>query len=283
MTRFLRMRTYLQDLQAMQAGSYTLLRLYGISRSSGLDPLLFIATIVSIPRFLKTMLTYLRARDGGKFPLRISCLYPILTGWLGVAGTAKGHYFHQDLWAARKILKVRPKQHIDIGSRIDGFVAHILTFMPVTVIDIRQLDSDILGLTFVQGDATNLSGFADNSVESLSSLHAVEHFGLGRYGDPIDPNACFKAMREMARVLRPGGRLYFSVPIGIERLEFNAHRVFSPKTILDTFRELDFVSFAAVDDAGDFRDCVEPDDFINANHACGLFEFTKKGRQDRYV
>ena len=257
---------------------YIVRRMYETTYQWGLNPLQFILMILGIPRFLKMLLSYYRAWDGGRFPLRITSLSPIAVQWQRLAGETTGHYFHQDLWAARKIFEACPKQHIDIGSRIDGFAAHILTFMPITILDIRPLESDVIGLTFVQGDASTLSGFADNSVESLSSLHAVEHFGLGRYGDEVDPVACFNSMREMVRVLKGGGSLYFSVPIGAEHLVFNAYRVFSPRTILEAFGELELVSFAAVDDAGDFHDQVEPEDFIAAKFACGLFEFTKKGR-----
>ena len=242
----------------------------------GLDLMQFTLAVLNTPRFIRTMVAYRRRWKGGKFPLHIGLLYPQLTDWLDSAGVANGHYFHQDLWASRKIYEIQPKKHIDIGSRIDGFVAHVLTFMPITVIDVRPLKSDIPTLTFAQADATNLSGFADDSVESLSSLCAVEHFGLGRYGDLVDPDACFVVMREMARILQPGGRLYLSVPIGIERLEFNAHRVFSPKTIIDTFKGFEIVSFAAVDDEGNFRDNVKPEDFLNARSTFGLFEFTKR-------
>jgi hypothetical protein len=56
-------------------------------------------------------------------------------------------------------------------------VAHVLSFMPVSVMDIRPLTSNVPGLTFVQADAINLLGISDGSVESLSSLHATEHFG----------------------------------------------------------------------------------------------------------
>jgi hypothetical protein len=120
-----------------------------------------------------------------------------------------------------------------------------------------------------------LSSLADHSVESLSSLHAVEHFGLGRYGDHIDPRGCFRAMQSLARVLRVGGTLYFSVPIGRERLEFNAHRIFSPATILDSFRGLTLKSFAAVDDDGLLDPHATPEGYSAARYACGLFEFSK--------
>ena len=164
---------------------------------------------------------------------------------------------------------------MDIGSRIDGFVAHLLTFMPVTLIDVRPLPASVPGLDFVCADATSLSGLADQSVDSLSSLHAVEHFGLGRYGDHVDPDGWRKVMLSMQRVLRPGGRLYLSVPVGSERLCFNAHRVFSPGRVLDVLAGLVLVSFAGVDDAGRFLTDIQPDSLASQEYACGFFEFTK--------
>jgi hypothetical protein len=115
----------------------------------------------------------------------------------------------------------------------------------------------------------------DDSVESLSSLHAVEHFGLGRYGDPLDPLACFTAMRAFARVLAPGGHLYFSVPIGVERVEFNAHRIFDPVRVLDTFAALELVEFNVIAGDGTFRAGVDPADFRDVADSTGLFVFTK--------
>jgi len=201
-------------------------------------------------------------------------MLPVLGDRYQSAGTL-GHYFHQDLWAARRIHSRGPRIHVDIGSRIDGFVAHLLVFMPVTVIDVRPLASVVAGLAFVQEDATALSSFQDDSIDSLSSLHAVEHFGLGRYGDPVDPGASLKIVSALARVLKPGGRLYFSVPVGRERLEFNAHRVFAPRTIADAFARLRLVSFAGIDDQGALRDPCKLDDLARSDYACGLYEFTK--------
>jgi hypothetical protein len=227
-----------------------------------------------VPAFLRDAAAYRRAHDGGAFPLRLGALLPILGDRYESAG-ALGHYFHQDLWAARRIHDRRPPRHVDIGSRVDGFIAHLLVFMPVTVIDVRPLTSHVAGLSFVQEDATSLRSFADDSIDSISSLHAVEHFGLGRYGDPVDPSASFKMMDTLARVLKPQGRLYFSVPVGRERLEFNAHRVFAARTVLDAFARLRLVSFAAVDDSGILRDPCSVDEVEGAHLACGLYEFTK--------
>jgi hypothetical protein len=220
-------------------------------------------------------LEYQRLNTSSTFPLRLADAFPILTDRYASAGLAEGHYFHQDLWAAKKIFHERPGAHVDIGSRIDGFVAHLLTFMPVTVVDIRSLISKIDGLTYLQDDATSLSMLQANSVSSLSSLHAAEHFGLGRYADPIDPTACFKFMDSLQRVLALRGKLYFSVPVGRERLEFNAHRVFSPATILDRFSRLRLESFSFVGDDGSLYVDQEPRTLPASEMACGLFEFTK--------
>ncbi len=196
------------------------------------------------------------------------------------AGIQDPHYFYQDLWAARRVFRAGPTRHVDIGSRLDGFVAHLLAFMPVEVVDIRPLASTVDGLTFRQADATNLEGFEDNSVESLSSLHAVEHFGLGRYGDPVYPEAWRKALGSMARVLEPQGHLYLSVPVGRERVVFNAHRVFDPVSIVNALDGLELKSFALVDDQGRFHEQADPEAARSLEYGCGLFEFEKPDNED---
>ena len=228
-----------------------------------------------LPRFWREARQYGRAAAGGAFPLDRHELAPILYDYGAEAGVAYGHYFHQDLWAARRIYARRPARHVDVGSRVDGFVAHLLTFMPVTVIDIRPLRSSVDGLEFVRADACDLHAFPDGSVESLSSLHALEHIGLGRYGDAVDPDGCFKAMREFVRVLRPGGRLYVGVPVGRQRVRFNSERIFNPRTVLDALSGLRLVDLEAVDDAGAMVEQPQMADLARASYACGLFELTK--------
>jgi SAM-dependent methyltransferase len=242
---------------------------------TGFHPRVLFRSFKGILPFIKDLRKYSRLNDGTAFQIRVKDIFPILADKEDGAGIAEKHYFYQDLWAAKKIFQRRPAEHVDIGSRVDGFVAHLLVFMSVTAIDIRPLESHIGGLTFLQDDATELSRIQSNSVDSLSTLHVAEHFGLGRYSDPIDPSACFKFMDSLQRVLRPGGRLYFSVPVGRERVEFNAHRVFAPQTILDTFSALQLISFSFVGDDGSFYEDIDPTAFPDSNWACGLFEFTK--------
>lgn len=244
---------------------------------TGFEPRTFLRSIQGTPFFIRSARQYRKLNRVARFNITFRDLFPILTDRLSSAGIAGGHYFHQDLWAARKIFQKRPAKHIDIGSRIDGFIAHLLTFMPVTVVDIRALTSEIPGLIFFQDDATELSKMESESAESLSSLHVAEHFGLGRYSDPIEPTACFRFMSALERVLRPGGILYFSVPVGRERVEFNAHRVFAPKTILESFPRLELLSFSYVGDDGKLYENRSALALPPSELACGLFEFTKSG------
>jgi Caenorhabditis protein of unknown function, DUF268 len=242
---------------------------------TGFHPTTLLKSLAGLPVFVSNWLRYQRLNSTPTFRLRLTDAFPILTDRYASAGVAEGHYFHQDLWAAKKIFQEHPQAHVDIGSRVDGFVAHLLVFMPVTVVDIRPLVSRVDGLTYLQDDATSLSMLVDNSILSLSSLHAAEHFGLGRYADPIDPYACFKFMDSLQRVLAPGGKLYFSVPVGRERVEFNAHRVFSPGTIVKQFAKLLLESFSFVGDDGSLCLNTEPLSLPDSEMACGLFEFTK--------
>jgi SAM-dependent methyltransferase len=242
----------------------------------GMDLRTGFGRLARMPRYVRERRAFGEMSAHATHPIPMGRPMAVVNEYGAQAGVATGQYFHQDLWAARKVFARRPPRHVDVGSRIDGFVTHVLSFMDVTLVDVRPLETEVRGLTFVQADATTMQGFADDSVDSLSSLNAIEHFGLGRYGDPLAPDAWADALESFSRVLAPGGRLYLGVPVGRERVEFNAHRVLSPRSILDVLRGLTLVSFAAVEDAGGFVEGAEPGRFEQANFSCGLFEFTKE-------
>ena len=155
------------------------------------------------------------------------------------SGIAKGEYFWQDLSVAQWVASSRPAKHVDVGSRIDGFVAHVASFREIEVFDVRPISNHIPGVIFKQADFMQSSvaddlGIRDGYCDSLSCLHALEHFGLGRYGDPIDVHGYEKGIANLAKLLKPKGRLYLSTPIGRQRVEFNANWVFNPQTIIQT-------------------------------------------------
>jgi hypothetical protein len=190
---------------------------------------------------------------------------------------ARGHYFHQDLWAARWIQQANPARHIDVGSRIDGFVAHLLCFRDVEVIDIRPLKSQVKGLTFIKADMMSDGDSLNALADSVSCLHALEHFGLGRYGDPLQIDGWKLGLRNVCNMLLPSGTLYLSVPVGAPRIEFNAQRIFSPTEIINEAKNLGLTlnEFSMIDDGGDFHEDVGTSHAFNQDYACGCFKFTK--------
>lgn len=226
----------------------------------------------------------LKAQNRQKNEFKFGRFYPILYDKYDESGVMKGHYFHQDLLIASKIYKAEPERHIDIGSRIDGFVAHVATFRTIEIFDIRPVLSQVENIIFTQADLTKLSTHLIACCDSISSLHAIEHFGLGRYGDQIDIEGHVKAIKNIHQILKPGGKFYFSTPIGEQRIEFNAHRVFSVAYLIDLLSPLFHIdNFSYVDENGDLvKDTpllpasIE-DNFGCSNYGCGIFELTRRG------
>lgn len=185
------------------------------------------------------------------------------------------HYFLQDIWAARYVYKNKVDTIVDIGSRVDGYIGHVLPFCTVTMVDIRPLSVPVENLKFIHGSITSLP-FESNSVKMLSTLHVLEHIGLGRYGDTVDALGPEKAAAEITRVLSPGGKVVLGTVVGQERLCFDAHRVFFPETICQLFSKLKLISFSLIDDVG--CGVIENPDFSLARACdcgCGLFVFEK--------
>lgn len=141
-------------------------------------------------------------------------------------------------------------------------------------VDYRPLRVRLSNLSSLAGDIVRLP-FRDGSVASLSCLHVIEHVGLGRYGDPLEPAGSRLAAAELQRVVQPGGRLFLSTPVGRERVCFNAHRVHAPATIQSYLPGLRLEAFSLVDDAGRFREHVSPESAACLEYGCGLFEFVK--------
>jgi hypothetical protein len=65
-------------------------------------------------------------------------------------------------------------------------------------------------------------------VDVAFSYSSFEHDGLGRYGDPINPDGDIRAMQEAHERLKENGLLFLGVPIGKDCLYWNAHRVYGP-------------------------------------------------------
>jgi hypothetical protein len=205
--------------------------------------------------------------------------FMILSDYADNAGTSQGHYFHQDLLVAKFIYEHNPKRHIDISSRIDGFVAHVASFREIEVFDIRPLEKSIhKNIVFHQANLMNSQHLIQT--DSLSCLHAIEHFGLGRYSDPIDVDGHNKGIKNLVNLVKVNGRMYISFPIGkSDEVNFNAHRVFHPATILkhpSIEKYMQLIRFDYVDDKGNLHLCKSIDDVSSdIQYGCGIYTFEK--------
>lgn len=184
------------------------------------------------------------------------------------------HYLYHTAWAARILSHSRPQLHVDIASDV-RFVTLVSAFIPIDFYDYRPVDFLLSGLESKHGDITALP-FKDNSVNSISSMHVVEHIGLERYGDPFDPQGDLKAMNELERVLKPGGQLLFVVPVGREaRIQYNAHRVYTYDMVCSIFKNLHVDTFALVTDEGSYIENASKEMSDMQSYGCGCWVFKK--------
>ena len=185
------------------------------------------------------------------------------------------HYVYHPAWAARILHKLAPRVHVDIGSSL-YFVSIVSAFVRTEFYDYRPAELAIDGLRTASADLTALA-FEDRSIESLSCMHVVEHIGLGRYGDRLDPNGDAWAMSELQRVVAPGGSLLFVVPVGRPRLRFNAHRIYSLEQIRARFPELSLVEFALIRERGSegWIAGATPEQVDAEEYGCGCFWFQR--------
>lgn len=240
----------------------------------GVDP----RKILYFRYFHRYLSDYLKFKKAGGY---VTNYFPILDDFAAQAGAASGHYFHQDLLVASFIHSANPVRHIDIGSRIDGFVAHVAAFREIEVMDVRDLkDTGHANIKFFRADLMVEDACNARIADSVSCLHAIEHFGLGRYGDPVDPAGHIKGFNNILKMIRDNGILYISVPIGAgNRVCFNAHRVFHPTDILGWANEthkLELLRFDYVDDAGDLhKDCQLSSIAPRPLYGCGIYTFRK--------
>ncbi len=184
------------------------------------------------------------------------------------------HYVYHTSWGARKVAEINPQIHTDISSSL-YFSGIVSAFSPIDFYDYRPAEIKLSDLRCNHADLTKLH-FKNNSINSLSCMHTIEHIGLGRYGDKIDPDGDLKAIAELKRVLTQGGSLLFVVPVGKPKIEFNAHRIYSYEQITEYFKELELKEFTLITDGGDYIENANPKLVCEQKYGCGCFWFIKK-------
>ncbi len=233
------------------------------------NPVGLMVSLFNYPRYFLDLIKY---KTLGGEHISLFDLQPILNN-RSEKTELDYHYYYQALWLFEKVYRSRVKVHHDIAS--DSVLVGIISKVAkVVFVDIRPLPINVSNFEQIRGDAMNLS-FGSGSIESLSCCHVIEHIGLGRYGDKVDPLGSQKAANELGRVLANGGNLYISVPVGRPKVMFNAHRIFHPKKVKKMFAGLKLKEFMMVTDRGDF---VSGDDnlALKQNYGLGLYHFLKE-------
>lgn len=222
-------------------------------------------------------LSKFRKLSDERFSIKNKELFPCLDDRTATTGFDR-HYTYHPAWAARVVAEIKPKFHVDISS-ILAFSTQLSAFIPVKFYDYRPAVLNLNNLKSEHADLTNLH-FEDNTVESISCMHTIEHVGLGRYGDPIDPKGDLKAINELKRVTAQKGNILFVTPIsGNPRIQFNAHRIFSYKQIVEYFEGCELKKFSLITDykyENAFIDEATEEDANKQVYGCGCFWFVKK-------
>lgn len=207
-----------------------------------------------------------------RFVLSAKNFYPILYEKASTQDFDR-HYIYHPAWATRKLAEINPDIHIDISSTLT-FSTMVSAFIPVKFYDYRPADVTLSNFSSGSADLLKLP-FADNSVKSLSCMHTLEHIGLGRYGDPIDPVGDIKAMKELQRVLAVEGNLLVVVPMGKPTVQFNSQRIYSYDQVLSAFSQLQVREFSLLTDEGKLIANADKSLVDNQVYACGCFWFVK--------
>ena len=252
--------------------------LWILSSQFGIDPRLFLRSMRGLPVYVRDWLAFRKGYSGSMD------FKPCLHDRYEEGGITKSEYFWQDLLVAQAIHAANPSKHVDVGSRVDGFVAHVASFREIEVFDVRPITTKIPGVVFKQADlmrplaiAADVEGYCD----SLSCLHAIEHFGLGRYGDPIDSEGYLRGIENMAQLLKINGVFYLSTPVGRERVEFNANRVFDPRSIVRCalINGLTLQELLVIDSSGHVSKKIPTEQSLLemslCNYQLGIFTFVK--------
>ena len=137
-----------------------------------------------------------------------------------------GTYPQTDSWlhTALKYYSIAKQSVVVLGSVTPWYEAVCLAYgaRPVTVEYAKRTTNHPILMTMNSGEFLNIN----EQFDAAMSISSIEHDGLGRYGDPINPNGDLQAMRLLKRKLKPGGLLFLGIPIGLDTLVWNAHRIY---------------------------------------------------------
>jgi hypothetical protein len=168
-----------------------------------------------------------------------------------------GHYPETDPWVHEAMQRYVPGRRVlVVGSQIPWYEAMALYYrcaVPCSVVEHQPRECARTDLRYLQpSDLSRVVALDRERFDVVISISSIEHDGLGRYGDPLDANADLHSMRATASLLSPGGIIILSVPVGRDKLVWNAHRVYGrirlPR-LIEGYEVVECFGMTGIDDA----------------------------------
>jgi ubiquinone/menaquinone biosynthesis C-methylase UbiE len=126
---------------------------------------------------------------------------------------------------------------LDVGSTASNM---LYNFLPKEVqiysIDLNSKNIESAAVKFSVGDIRK-TNYEDNYFDVISCISTLEHIGVaGRYGSDDDPSGDLKAVKEMARILKPGGTILLTVPYGTRDV-LPINKLYNKERINELFKD----------------------------------------------
>lgn len=186
------------------------------------------------------------------------------------------HYLYHVAWALRKVVQSGTQMHVDFSSSLN-FCSTVSAFCQTRFFDFRPAQIALSNLECGHCDLT-AADFSVGQYHSVSCMHVTEHIGLGRYGDTLDCDGDLKAIENLKKTVLLGGSLYFVVPCGRPSVQFNAHRVYTPHSILQYFgADFELAEFYFITGTDGQAPVTNPelDWILQFDYGCGCFHFKR--------
>ena len=141
-----------------------------------------------------------------------------------------------DRWAS---VAVKGKRGLVIGSETPWLEAMLLEYgaAHVSTLEFGEIQTSHPQLTTYTPQEFTLK-FLQGTISPFDfafSYSSLEHDGLGRYGDVLNPIGDLQSMARMLSAVKPGGFMFFGVPCCEDALYWNAHRVYGPVRYSEMF------------------------------------------------
>lgn len=134
---------------------------------------------------------------------------------------------------------IREKNCVVVGSATPLYETFLDIFgNQINTIEYRKIEHNIPNLnTYTYEEAMDSNVSLNWNFDVGVSVSSIEHSGLGRYGDALDPEGDLKTMNLLSKIIKKDGLLILEIPIGTDKISFNASRVYGKFRLLLLFEK----------------------------------------------